>query len=569
MVKTGLETTPPSGVKIGLEMHQQLDTGKLFCRCPGELSDKHDFEFTRVLRPVISELGKVDRAALLEARRGRTITYYANRETSCAVEWDEEPPHDPDAEARRVAMQIVRLLNARPVDEVHFMRKILIDGSAVTGFQRTALIATDGEVDGIPIPTVCLEEDAARPTKKGFNLDRLGIPLIEVATAPTIKSGEEAKKVARRIGSLFRMARVRRGIGTIRQDLNVSIPKGARVEIKGVQDLDAIPRMVSREVARQGALVRLKLRFRSGISATKEVTHLFKGTRNRILKGKKIFAAVMNKSAGLFAERLHPGKHVGKEIAEYVRSFGHKGFMHSDEPAVDWSRVRRPLKARKADLIILAAGSPEVIELVRERVRQFAKGVPEDTRKALSNGSTAFMRPLPTGARMYPETDILPFVLPDVDELEAPEARLKRLRKILPEQLARKIHRGDYQLFERLGMSKLAGVIITQHLPALRRKGIVPTDEHIAKVIGLNKSGKLPKDGIPDALVALASGREVKTEQVDEKEVREFIRRLINKEKKYIRVSPDPAKGLMGKAMARYRGKVPGGTVFKIIKEEL
>ena len=203
-------------VKIGLEMHQQLDTGKLFCRCPGKLSDKSDFEFTRVLRPVLSELGQVDRAALLEARRGRVARYIASRETSCAVEWDEEPPHRPDTEAVKIATQIIHLLNARPVAEVHFMRKILIDGSAVTGFQRTALIATNGEVDGIEIPVVCLEEDAARQTGGKFNLDRLGIPLIEVATAPTIKSGEEAKQVARKIGTLLRMAKVRRGLGTIR-----------------------------------------------------------------------------------------------------------------------------------------------------------------------------------------------------------------------------------------------------------------------------------------------------------------------------------------------------------------
>ncbi|MBR9690049.1 MAG: Glu-tRNA(Gln) amidotransferase GatDE subunit E, partial [Candidatus Altiarchaeota archaeon] len=171
-------------VKIGLELHQQLDTGKLFCRCPTELSDKEDFTFKRTLRPVVSELGKVDRAALLEARRGRETTYFANLSTSCAVEWDEEPPHEPDVYAIKVATQIVKLLNAKPVDEVQFMRKILIDGSVVSGFQRTALIATHGNVDGVEILTIGLEEDSARPIKSGeFNLDRLGVPLIEVATA--------------------------------------------------------------------------------------------------------------------------------------------------------------------------------------------------------------------------------------------------------------------------------------------------------------------------------------------------------------------------------------------------
>jgi glutamyl-tRNA(Gln) amidotransferase subunit E len=144
-------------VKIGIEIHQQLNTGKLFCRCSGELSEKPLPAFRRTLHPVTSEIGQVDRAALIEARRGKEIQYFADAETSCAVEWDEEPPHEPDPEAVRIAAQIARALGAKPVDEVHFMRKILIDGSAVSGFQRTALIATGGSVDGIGISSVCLE----------------------------------------------------------------------------------------------------------------------------------------------------------------------------------------------------------------------------------------------------------------------------------------------------------------------------------------------------------------------------------------------------------------------------
>jgi glutamyl-tRNA(Gln) amidotransferase subunit E len=273
----------------------------------------------------------VDRAAILEARRGKTIKYFANTDNSCAVEWDEEPPHDPDIEAVVVASQIAHLMNAKLVDEVHFMRKILIDGSTVTGFQRTALIATDGEIEGIKLPMICLEEDSARPVAEGFSLDRLGIPLVEVATEPSITSGEEAKLVARKLGTLFRMAKVRRGLGTIRQDLNVSIPEGARVEIKGVQDIEIIPTLVKLEVSRQKKLAALKKQFAAKLTSTREVTGAFKKTKSRVFKGKQVFAMAMRGSAGLFAEKLHARKHVGREIAEYVKSFDYGGFVHSDE----------------------------------------------------------------------------------------------------------------------------------------------------------------------------------------------------------------------------------------------
>ena len=557
-------------VKIGLEMHQQLDTGKLFCRCPSELSDEYDFSFTRVLRPVVSELGRVDRAALVEARRGRRITYFASTRNSCAVEWDEEPPHEPDAEAIAVASQIARLMNAKLVDEVHFMRKILIDGSAVTGFQRTALIATDGEVEGVKISTVCLEEDSARPVAGGFNLDRLGIPLVEVATEPSMTSGEEAKKVAKKLGTIFRMAKVRRGIGTIRQDLNVSIPGGARVEIKGVQELNLIPTIVKFEVARQERLLQLRERFSARFSRIEDVTGLFKSSKSRVFRGKKVYAAVMRGASGLFAERLHARKHVGKEIAEYVKSFGYGGFTHSDEKGFETSKLRKALRAHKDDLIILAAGDRRIIELVKERVRQFSAGIPEDTRRANPDGSTSFLRPLPTGARMYPETDIPPFRMPDVRPLETPAQRLEKLKRLMPREIAKKLYLSpDYHLFEELGGEPVLGVVITEYLPALRRKGFSPSKEHIAEILELYRSGKLAKDALFEALKRKCSGETIDARTVDPGEVREFVRNLVHERRDYVLSSPNPVKGLMGPVMKKYRGKLPGKWISLIIREEI
>jgi glutamyl-tRNA(Gln) amidotransferase subunit E (EC 6.3.5.7) len=52
--------------------------------------------------------------------------------------------------------------------------------------------------------------------------------------------------------------KVKRGLGTIRQDINISIREGARVEIKGVQELDLIAEVVRREVCRQVSLLEIR-----------------------------------------------------------------------------------------------------------------------------------------------------------------------------------------------------------------------------------------------------------------------------------------------------------------------
>jgi len=216
------------GLKCGIEFHQMLETKeKLFCRCPTEIrKDNPDYTFVRRLRPTMSEMGEIDKAALFEFEKGVEYLYQGYHDNTCLVEMDEEPPHDLNHEALETALLIALMLNSTPLDEIQVMRKIVIDGSNTTGFQRTALVAIGGSVsvEGkiIPIQTICLEEDAARKIEEQksrvvFRLDRLGIPLIEIATAPVIKSPDEAERVAYRIGQLLRITgRVKRGLGTIR-----------------------------------------------------------------------------------------------------------------------------------------------------------------------------------------------------------------------------------------------------------------------------------------------------------------------------------------------------------------
>ena len=254
------------GFKSGLEIHQQIDTNKLFCNCPSLLrNDEPDFVVKRKLHVVAGETGEVDIAATHEASKDKEFIYQGYN-TTCLVEIDEEPPHEINKEALKIALQISLLLNCQIIPITQVMRKTVIDGSNTSGFQRTVLIARDGWIEtsqgNVRIESVCLEEDAARIIKRDENskeviyrLDRLGIPLIEIATAPDIKNPIQAKETALHLGNILRNCKVKRGIGTIRQDVNLSIKNSKRIEIKGFQDIKNIERAIEKEVERQSELV--------------------------------------------------------------------------------------------------------------------------------------------------------------------------------------------------------------------------------------------------------------------------------------------------------------------------
>ena len=250
------------GFKCGLECHQQLEGKKLFCKCPTLNSDKDaDIKIERKLKAVIGETGEIDVAAQHEMSKNKRFIYEGNSEDVCIVETDEEPPHELNKESLQTILKIALLLNARIVDEIQVMRKIVIDGSNVSGFQRTALVAMDGFVETnqgkVSIPTICLEEEAAQKIEGKndfirYRLDRLGIPLIEIATGTEIKNPEHAREIAAHLGMILRSVEgVKRGLGTIRQDVNISIKDGARTEIKGFQDLRSIPKVIEFELKRQ------------------------------------------------------------------------------------------------------------------------------------------------------------------------------------------------------------------------------------------------------------------------------------------------------------------------------
>ncbi len=521
-------------VMCGLEIHQQLNTKKLFCDCSSvivkDFSNATTFE--RMLSLSESEIGSIDPAALHEFKRKRKFRYIAPAVSSCLVEMDEEPPHEINKEALIIALQAAKLFNAQPVDELHVMRKIVIDGSNTTGFQRTALVAMNGLVDvnskAVPIQTICLEEDAARKVeeKEGivtYCLDRLGIPLLEITTGPVISNGKEARKVAEKIGLLLRSLNVMRGIGTIRQDINISVKGGNRIEIKGAQDLRSIEKLVDLEIIRQKKLIEFKTKAPNPkFGALTDITPIFKETKSNIVKksirsGKKVFGFKITNFKGFLGYELYQNKRIATEISDYIKVKSKiKGFLHGDElPGYgitdkELQRIKNTLDIEEKDNFVIFLGDQQHVEeaysLFKERLHQLLDGVPKEVRKANQDGTTTFMRPLPGAARMYPETDIRPIILKHL-EVETPKSIfdvIEEYKKMgLSEDIAKIAAKEKIDLKEFVDKYKLKPTLIARLIietPKMLRskigKDVILSEEKIHELLELFSKGKLTRRGV-------------------------------------------------------------------------
>jgi len=289
------------GLKVGLEIHQQLSTNKkLFCNCSQVETDEFTTKFTRKLRASKSELGEYDPAAIFESKKSKKMIYYTNPNSCCLVEQDEEPPHDLDPDAKNIALLIASSLKSNIFSEIYPMRKMVIDGSNTSGFQRTMLVSQGGylDVEGqkIGVQTICLEEDAAklladRENERDFSLERLGIPLVEIALEPVSAGPSEMRKIALTLGRLLRTTKkVTRGLGSIRQDVNVSVGDSGVVEVKGVQQLDQLEKVVEYEAKRQHGLIliseKLKKLKLEKITSKEifDITELMKNCKSKIIQ---------------------------------------------------------------------------------------------------------------------------------------------------------------------------------------------------------------------------------------------------------------------------------------------
>lgn len=599
------------GLKAGIEIHQQLDTReKLFCHCPTVLRDvaEHKGEFFRYLRATVSEMGEIDRAAREEMMVMRPFSYYAY-DTTCLVENDEEPPAPLNPEALELALTFARMMGMTPVEQVHVMRKLVIDGSNTSGFQRTALVALNGSLPmGARIESICLEEEAAQRVEGDtFSLDRLGIPLAEITTAPDMHTPEAVKEVAAYIGMLLRSTmKVKRGIGTIRQDVNISIREGARVEIKGVQELRLIEEVVRREVQRQVNLVAIRdellARGASVDEQSHDVTALFKETGSAILKrAKTIHAVCLRGYAGLVGREIQPGRRLGSEMSDYAKKCGVGGLFHTDElPAygvteAEVATLKAAVGAGPDDCVVLVADAKKkvvcAIEQVRRRAEMAMDGVPEETRKMLEEGSTAYMRPLPGAARMYPETDVLPVTVTDAyyNGLVLPELLSEKADRFAAEMgldvsLARQmVYSRRCALFEeavRQGVkSTLAARTLLGTLKELSRDGAdvaaVP-DGALLDLLLRVENGAVAKEAIPPVIRALSEGADIAAAieavapSISREEVRAVICATIAERDAFVREQGMRAVGpLMGVVMKELRGRADGKVISELLKEEL
>ncbi len=604
----------------GIEIHQQLDTTKLFCSCRSELAESEDETFLRRLRPTASEMGEMDRAALLEAQKKMSFRYQAPPGVSCLVDADEEPPHRADVEATDTVLTFATMMNANIVDEIHFMRKLVIDGSNTTGFQRTALIAMDGHLDlngrKIGIQSICLEEDSARKVDVGdgeitYRLDRLGIPLIEIATGPDMHTPEEVKEVAMRIGTLLRATkRVKRGIGSIREDLNISIPGGARIEIKGVQELRLLPLYVENEVKRQRMLLRIRdILDERGVGSVEfkpvDATEAFKGSQSKVIKGAlkskgKVIAVKLPGFAGVLNGE-DGSLRLGSELAGRARTRGVKGIFHSDElpaygiEAEEVDALRNLLSLKDDDAFAICAApkakAMEALQMAVDRANEALEGVPEETRDPLPDGSTRYSRPLPGAARMYPETDVPPVTVDDErlrtirENLpELPDETVKRLVKdhdINEQQASQLVRNGRDELFvtiaEAHGSAGVAATLFANTLPELEREGLDTDslrDDAVMEAFRLLKEGAFAKEALPSLFREMCSGispqeaiESLGLSAMSTDEAEDVVRRIVQDRVGFVREKGMAAIGpLMGPVMAELRGKVDGKEANSLLK---
>lgn len=621
------ETFAHDRLKVGLEIHQQLDSkNKLFCNCKIVDSTEHDFTFKRILRPTQSEMGSYDQAALFESKKIKTVKYQSSKNSNCLIESDEEPPMMVNTEALELVLTISLALHCTIEDELHVMRKIVIDGSNTTGFQRTILVGRNGflDVDGIRvgIQSICLEEDAARiidedkddDESKIFALDRLGIPLIEIALDPISNTPLFITNVAQTVGRLLRSTKkVTRGLGSIRQDVNISIDGGAVVEVKGVQQLSQLALVIEYETKRQDGLNLIAKELKSRkIDESKfldnitDVTDLIEQSSSKVVKkiisgDSRFMGFVLRGFRGILSFEPYQGIRLGRELGEVAKSYGIGGIFHSDElpnygiSSEDVESLSSILNINENDAFILVGGPSVLLNTVvfelSNRIKKAFSGVVPETRSVRLDGVTVFSRPRPGSSRMYPETDI-PYISIDENELKELSKNIPQPWNVVIDQihknyginktLAENIFDSQYfSLFENIVshtsinpsfiVSKL-----TEDLVSLEREGyessILSQDELFHLFVELDKS-RISKESIPIILEKLLKKegggvdeiiRSFGSERVTEEYVDEMINKIIEENDAVISQKGLDSIGLlMGRCMSILRGKIDGEKVNK------
>jgi len=622
------------GLKCGLEIHQQLDTEtKLFCRCPSKLQGTRvpDFNIMRFMRPVLGEMGTFDKAMLTEYKKGKTIIYEGYNDVICTYELDDTPPFSCNEEARKIALELALLLNANIIEEMHVSRKNYLDGSVPSGFQRTMILGTDGYITlkngkKIRIAILSLEEEAARKIKTEnktnfYRLDRLGIPLVEVTTQPDINTPEECRECAERIGLLLWITNVKKVLGSIRQDINVSIKSGTRIEIKGVQKLSWITLLINHEVSRQLNLIEIREELKNRKVSENDIpqepvdlTSLMGKTESKsiatsIKSGKKLYGLNFKGFKGIFGKELMEDYRFGTEVSSKVKVIsGLKGIIHSDEKLENYNfsqdeikKIQNKLNSKEKDCFVLVLGTnkelKKAVDIIINRIKYVFKGVPPETRKALDNGNTEFLRELHGGARLYPDTDSQA-IMNTVEEAKQIQKTLPnypwdiiedyaKMYKVEQSSIKKLIFKGKLSLFDSLINIYPAkpSIIITTLLntaKAIKREGKIienVTNDDYKKIFLELKNKKIGKEAIEDIMRLKADSPNLTIEQSIEnlnleslsiEDLKIIINEIVNKNLKIIKEREMRAMGpLMGEVMIKVRGKIDGEIVSKELKIQI
>jgi glutamyl-tRNA(Gln) amidotransferase subunit E len=620
------------GFTSGLEIHQQLKTEKkLFCRCPaGDYFEEYHAEVLRHMRPTLSELGEYDGTALMEFKTRKEIIYQLNKNNVCTYEMDDTPPFELNQRALDIALEMTLLLKCNIVGELHISRKQYLDGSIPAGFQRTTILGTDGWIPyldrRINIRQLGLEEDACREVsdkghRRVYKTDRLSIPLIETVTYPDMRAPWEVAEVAEILRELARYTgKVRTGIGRARQDVNVSVEGGTRVEIKGVSRIPYIPSLTHFEALRQWNLLELREELhRRGISrqtlksAAGEVTEILKNTdfapvRRALERGWRVMAVSLTGFGGILTFPLQPGRDLASEVSDRVRVIACldelPNIIHSemkDNPlsSPEWRNIASALGSGKNDVIVLVWGdkkdSDTAVGEIIIRAGEAAMGVPSETRQAFRSGINGFERILPGPDRMYPDTDMPPVELSE-ERIEnaktqlplTPWQRREYYRKLgLPSEISERLVLDDNAgLFQRIVETypldpKLAAVVLTQTLKHMHRNGVPVSclkDESLTGLFERYADGEFAREAFPVVLQTMATdggdaGAALKTlrlHRLEEKEVQDMVEKMVVIHRDHEPQDPDKKfRFLMGELMGDLRGKAPGKKVAAMLQKAM
>ncbi len=606
------------GFKSGLEIHQQLLTEKkLFCRCPArKYTKQYDAEILRHMRPTLSELGEYDGTALMEFKTKKDILYRIKRESVCTYEMDDTPPFLINEDALDIALQTGMLFNCKIVDELHIARKQYLDGSIPTGFQRTAIYALDGFVPyknrNVEIIQMSIEEDACREVSdvghtRIYVTDRLGMPLIETVTGPDMLTPNEAADIAVICSKVVRSTgKVRRGIGAAREDVNVSVKGGTRIEIKGVPRIPDIPLLTYNEAMRQWNLLRLREELKKrGITADSfkadsfDITTLIKiphytPLREAVEEGLKIKCVVLRGFKDLLHWQTQTDTYFSREISDRVRVIACltkiPNIIHSDSKgdtltSFEWQKIKKASGASDKDTMVIVWGDEQDTETaVKEiiiRAKEAAIGVPSETRQALSDGTNGFERILPGADRMYPDTDLPPH--------EITEERIQTLRSSLPTQFwmreeKYKKLKVPADVLSELSISKFAAVfedaveknidpvfasvVLIQYPKRLKKEGVDISkinDDTFKQLFNFLAEGKIIKEAVYPLLI-ISSSRQLTEKELPQICTLEEIKRTISESVSEfnslnISVTEKKKNVLMGIVMKRLRGRVEGKIV--------